>query len=388
MTDQTALLLLRETLETLQADPEGIDWPQRRAHARVLMDAFKAGGVVDREVVLVPLLNLLADDPKWEVRKVVADDLHYVRQTDFERLVEKLCQDDNSFVRRAAENSQKRRRKVKVALKRRMQGIDLVLEQYQWLKEQHGEEMARTALMIGESYHMALASNIAHEMKNDLSVLQGRAMTLRQRVADRDYDSAFFQSSLDKICGILGSHESLVQQMLEYARSRTTPTESRIEAMDEMAHAAMTRLNEAASAHEPWRRVQLEADVQKELYVSITRSQMEQAVFNILKNAFEAVAAVDTPRVVVTGKAINRNEVALAIEDNGLGIGGKDLEEQKVFVPGRTTKRGGSGFGLVIARNYVEKHDGNMVFESEPGVGTTVTIILPRAKVPSGATNA
>ncbi len=379
---------LRQAMEKLRDDPEGIDWARRRSHARTLMEVFKAGGIVDREAVLVPLLNLLADDPKWEVRKVVADDLHFVRQADFDRLLNKLIQDGNAFVRKAAENSRKRRRKVKVGLKQRMQGIDLVLEQYQYLKEQYGEEVAKAALMIGETYHMALASNIAHEMKNDLVVLQGRASALRERVAARDYDSAAFQSSLDRICGILDRHGTLVQRMLEYARSRTTPTDVGLDALDGIVQAAVDAINEAAAAHEPWRRVQLDVDVQKNLSVSVTRAHIEQAVLNVLKNAFEAATGVATPRVVVTGKAANDHEIMLAVEDNGAGIGGKDLDEQKVFVPGRTTKADGSGFGLVIARNYVEMHDGELVFESEPDVGTTVTIILPRAMAGSGTNNA
>ena len=129
-------------------------------------------------------------------------------------------------------------------------------------------------------------------------------------------------------------------------------------------------------------------DVQKDLTVSVTWAQIEQAILNVLKNAFEAAAGGAAPRVVVTGKAVNDNEVMLAVEDNGTGIGGKDLDEQKVFVPGRTTKPDGSGFGLVIARNYVEMHDGELVFESAPGAGTTVTIILPRATANSGSNNA
>ena len=104
-------------------------------------------------------------------------------------------------------------------------------------------------------------------------------------------------------------------------------------------------------------------------------------VRELVDNALDAGATQINVRLLAGGVRL------ISVEDNGAGIGGKDLDEQKVFVPGRTTKADGSGFGLVIARNYVEMHDGELVFESEPDVGTTVTILLPRA-TGSGTNNA
>jgi len=386
MDGETESMDLPECLRRLSADPEAMPWPQRRSCAVALMGAFKAGGIVDREAVMVPLLSLLADDPKWEVRKVIADDLHYLRQGDFERLVEKLRQDPNAFVSRAADASHRHRRKVKAALKQKLQGIDVVLEQYQYLKEHHGEEVAKAAMRMGETYHMALASNMAHEMKNDLGVLQGRVAALRQQILDGDHDPAFSLSSLEKIGGILSRHGHLVQQMLEYARSRATPTHPRVESLDGLVAAAVARLSDMTATQEGWSRVALRVDVQKELCVSVTRPHMEEAIFNIAANAFDAAARrpQPQPQVIVTGKAVNPNEVALVVEDTGPGIEPADMDE--LFTPGRTTKHGGSGFGLVIARNYVEIHDGELVVASTPGEGTTMTIVLPRAK--TGGSNA
>ncbi len=362
----------------LSADPEALPWPHRRTCAERLMEAFRAGGIVDREAVMVPLLNIFADDPKWEVRKVVADDLHYVRQGDYAHLVEKLRLDSNAFVSRAAEASRKRRRKVKAALKQKLQGIDVVLEQYQDLKENHGEEVARTAMRMGETYHMALASNMAHEMKNDLGVLRGRVAAIRRRILDGEHDDAFALASLEKVAGILSRHDRLVQQMLEYARSRATPTRPGIESLAGIVAAGAARVADQVASRDDWSRVALETDVQQELSIFATGSQIEQAVFNIMANAFDAAATVEQPRVVVTGKPVNSSEVALVVEDNGPGMEPADLAE--LFTPGRTTKHGGSGFGLVIARNYVEIHDGELVAASTPGEGTTMTILLPRAR--------
>ncbi|MCG3178264.1 MAG: Adaptive-response sensory-kinase SasA [Phycisphaerae bacterium] len=376
MDTEAEILNLPESLRLLTADREALPWLDRLACARQLMAVFRAGGVVDREAVMVPLLNLLADDPKWEVRKAIADGLHYVRQGDFEPLAAKLRQDPNAFVSRAAEVSRNRRRKVKSALRQKLQGIDLVLELYQHLRERHGDEVARTAMRIGETYHMALASNLAHEMKNDLSVLQGRVAALRQAILNGEYDPATAFASLEKVGGILGRYSYLVQQMLEYARSRATPTRPSVRSLDGLVHSAAARIADLATSKPGWSRVDLDVDVQQGLVVYVTEPQLERAIFNVLSNAFDAAAMASQPHVVLTGKAINAGEVAIVIEDNGPGLEPAELNE--LFTPGRTTKDGGSGFGLVIARNYVEIHDGELVAASAPGEGTTMTIVLPR----------
>jgi signal transduction histidine kinase len=54
-----------------------------------------------------------------------------------------------------------------------------------------------------------------------------------------------------------------------------------------------------------------------------------------------------------------------------------DLQKLVQFIPGGTSKRGGSGYGLPICRRYLQAHDGRMQIESEENAGTTVTINLP-----------
>lgn len=375
---------LEQELIRLRTDQEAIPWAERCDLATALIETFKSGGIVDREAVVVPLLNVLADDPKWEVRKIIAEGLQYVRPADLERVGERLSRDSNAFVRRAVEFSKKRRRKDKDILKQKLQGIDLVLDEYERLKDQYGEDVAKAALSIGETYHRTLAGNMAHEMRNDLAVLDGRVAILLRKVLDAQYDPAMFQASLEKIHVLFARLIRLVEEMLAYSKSRATPMDVRLHRLDDLVGNAIDRLQEDFLIWPAWKKVLLEPDLQSDLTIQVTRLQFEQAVYNILKNAYEAFSSTDktpgTSRVVITGKVLNAEEVVLTIEDNGIGIGGRDLAEQKVFVPGRTTKPDGYGLGLSIAKNYIEIHDGRMIFHSEPGKGTTVTIIMPCAK--------
>lgn len=178
MAGESPIPLLRRTLQKLSTDPEAIDWQERLRRARLLMEAFNAGGAVaEREPVLTPLLNLLAGDPKWEVRKAIADDLHLIRQMDYEPLAEKLCRDDNSFVRKAAEASRKRRRKARMALKQKLQGIELVLEQYQWLKETREHVAPFAAEVLGG---LGEVVRLVHRHRQSLGPEAGRGVHDRQ----------------------------------------------------------------------------------------------------------------------------------------------------------------------------------------------------------------
>lgn len=384
MADEARQAALADALARLRTDREAIPWPERCQIANTLIEVFKEGGIVDRGTVLVPLLDLLTEDLKWEVRKVIADGLPYLRPVEAERVSQRLRADTNAFVRKAVELSKKRKARNREVLNRQLLGIDGVLEQYQWLREQYGKDVAREALAIGETYHRTLAGHMAHGMKNGLDVLQGRVATLLKSIADGRYDSDSFRGSLGKVQDLLACHAKLVEDMLAYSRSRAIPTDAQFHQMNALVYLAIDRLKEEFTIRQDWAAVPLLVDLQSDLTIQVTGHQFEQAVYNIMKNAYQSFASIDDPshgpRVVVIGKALDAEDVVLTIDDNGVGVGGKDLEEQRIFVPGRTTKHDGCGFGLAIARNYIEIHEGQMTFDSEPGKGTTVTIIMPRVR--------
>jgi signal transduction histidine kinase len=115
--------------------------------------------------------------------------------------------------------------------------------------------------------------------------------------------------------------------------------------------------------------------------VRLDIKQFREAVFNILDNAITAVKGdgiirVNTCRESHPLNAFGGKDYAVMdISDSGTGIDENQLE--KIFQPGHSTQKFGSGMGLVISKNIIETHGGEILLTSQSGVGTTVTICLP-----------
>ena len=106
------------------------------------------------------------------------------------------------------------------------------------------------------------------------------------------------------------------------------------------------------------------------------RSQIEQVLINLLKNAQEAVENEEIPYVrLTTYLSSNKRDFIISITDNGKGILPEVME--RIFVPFFTTKTNGSGIGLSICKQIVTLHGGTITASSKPGDKTTFSVVLP-----------
>ena len=105
---------------------------------------------------------------------------------------------------------------------------------------------------------------------------------------------------------------------------------------------------------------------------------MRKILLNIMENAQQAIHGDGTITVVARNErrdAPGPAEVVITIEDDGEGI--SDRNRGKIFEPEFSTKSYGTGLGLFITRNLVEKIGGSIAISSTPGKGTAVTLRLP-----------
>lgn len=108
------------------------------------------------------------------------------------------------------------------------------------------------------------------------------------------------------------------------------------------------------------------------------RAMIEQILINLLKNAAEACCDSTSPEVCV---AAFRREgfIVITVSDTGSGIMPEALD--KVFVPFFTTKQGGSGIGLSVCRQIMNRHGGNITVASEDEKGSVFTLQFPQTCV-------
>ncbi|MDX2289265.1 MAG: ATP-binding protein [Hyphomicrobiaceae bacterium] len=116
--------------------------------------------------------------------------------------------------------------------------------------------------------------------------------------------------------------------------------------------------------------------------ITADKTRMRQVLFNLLSNAVGFSSAGSTVYITCWREA---GELIVQIEDRGTGIPRE--EQERVFDRFESSSRGskhrGAGLGLAISKSLVDLHGGDIVLDSEPGVGTRVTIRLPEAGPPA-----
>ncbi len=111
--------------------------------------------------------------------------------------------------------------------------------------------------------------------------------------------------------------------------------------------------------------------------IMLCQALFEWVMENLTKNAVDAMSGEGTLDISVTS---DDSKAIILVKDSGKGIARRDFKN--VFSPGFTTKKRGWGLGLTLVKRIVEEYHGGRIYikESEPGVGTTFAIELPKVK--------
>lgn len=108
--------------------------------------------------------------------------------------------------------------------------------------------------------------------------------------------------------------------------------------------------------------------------LQIERAQIEQVLINLLKNAKEACGKKASPRIEVKMQPVFSWQCLITVSDNGDGI--LPEVQDKIFVPFFTTKPSGSGIGLSLCKQIMNRHGGNITVQSAVGKGSCFTLLF------------
>lgn len=206
-----------------------------------------------------------------------------------------------------------------------------------------------------------LAAGVAHEIGNPLN-----ALALNQQLIIRNPEKAVEKatqslSQIKRLDGIIrGFLAALRPQKPNLAPgSLVEPLKTCLETMK-------NQFDE--------RQISVTLDVPAALpAVALDRDQMEQVFFNLIKNALEAMKDGSSIGICLDS---DDNNVSISFKDTGVGMSADQLAH--LFEPYRTSKKKGTGLGLMITARIVNDHGGTIAAESTPGEGTTFTIKIPR----------
>ena len=212
-----------------------------------------------------------------------------------------------------------------------------------------------------------IARRIAHEIKNPLTPIQLAAERLKRRYGGEiTSDPATFTKLTDTIVRQVGDLRRMVDEFSSFARM---PKPSfRPESIVDIARQTLF-LHEVAHPSIKFRMIT--PDQHPDLVCD--RRQLGQALTNIVKNAVEAIEAVEgenSGEIVLT-IANDDRAVHLSVSDTGIGL---PADRERIVEPYVTTRARGTGLGLAIVKKIVEEHFASMRFSDRAGGGTVVTI--------------
>ena len=213
-----------------------------------------------------------------------------------------------------------------------------------------------------------LAGGLAHEIKNPLSTIGLNIELLAEDLGQDDSPRA--RRALAKIAVVQRECQrlqDLLNNFLNFAKVRKLLLQS--SDLNEEVRRVLDFFRPQAKES----RIEIVSYLQSDLPgVLLDRETFQSALWNLVINAQQAMP--DGGQLVVSTESTPRG-VALHLIDTGCGMDQRTLA--KIFEAFYSTKSGGSGLGLPIARKIVEAHGGHMRVESEAGRGTQFTIELP-----------
>ena len=208
-----------------------------------------------------------------------------------------------------------------------------------------------------------LVSDMAHEVNTPLTIIAGRTeLALKRGVGDR---------GVKKTLGIISKQCSLavdiIQRLLNYSRigmvkKAAVDIKETLGLIVDIFQQHFLRLN-----------IVLKKDIKDDIPSVIgDEKQLQEVFMNIIRNSADAMPEGGTITVSVSRE---KSFLRIDIKDTGQGMPKKVLD--RIFDPFFTTKEKGPGLGLAVCHRIIQKHNGDLVYKSRIGKGTTATVLLP-----------
>ncbi|MEW4567330.1 protoglobin domain-containing protein [Tautonia sp. JC769] len=208
-----------------------------------------------------------------------------------------------------------------------------------------------------------VAGGLAHELRNPLNVVKTSVYFLRNARSASPEKAA---EHLQRIGRGVDRADAVITALSNFARLPTPETRDT---------PLLPLVRDALEANPPDPAVEVRVEVEPSIAVVVDPAQLHIVLGNLLRNANEAMGEGGT--LTVRARPLDPGAIELDVEDTGIGMA-PELRD-RVTEPLFSTKARGLGLGLAISREILVKNGGTLRILSEPGVGSTFTLELPRA---------
>jgi signal transduction histidine kinase len=266
------------------------------------------------------------------------------------------------------------------------------------------KELANTQAQLIQTEKMSslgqLVGGVAHEINNPINFIYGNIHFIQEYSQDlwklislyqknyphpvpevekytQDIDISFVKSDFQNILSSIKIGAKRIREIVLSLRNFSRLDEAEMKAVDIHEGIESTLLLLQNRLNNPTTQIQVIKEYGKLSEIDCYPGQLNQVFINILANAIDALENSSQPQIYIHTQLLDNQQVMIEIADNGCGM--TEEVRQKIFDPFFTTKSVGSGTGLGMSISYqiIEKHGGHIECISSPNGGTKFLIQIP-----------
>lgn len=228
----------------------------------------------------------------------------------------------------------------------------------------------------------AFVADVSHELRTPLTVMRGYLEMILE-------DGRLDQNLHDNLLNVQTQSDRMhhiVEHLLELSKLEGNPlgeNEGKAVSVSSMLHSIVDTLNKTVGEHH-----HIEVTADNNLLLLGSESEIYSAASNLIANAINYTTAGTHISVLWTLNDAGLPQ--LSVQDDGAGIEAQHLarlsERFYRVDKGRSRESGGTGLGLAIVKHAAQRHGGQLLIDSSPGLGSQFHVEFPASRIASGAT--
>jgi PAS domain S-box-containing protein len=213
-----------------------------------------------------------------------------------------------------------------------------------------------------------LSASVAHEINQPLAAIIANAQTCQTWLSGENPNLARARVAVERIVRDASAAAEVVRRIRALFK-QSAPEKSQLQ-INEVIEEVWRLLQSEMSR----RGVLAELDLAQQLPpVAVDRIQVQQVLVNLIRNAAEAMEALDGPKQLIVRSRHVDGRIVIEVCDSGPGL----ADKEKAFEPFYSTKQDGMGVGLSISRSIIQAHEGELWARDNAPRGTIFTLTLP-----------